>query len=220
MGALLIGAAVLFNIPKRRSRGRALIFILLSVALLVAEVYGLARLIRPLQITNLLLNLSVDANAPGKQVADAILVKDTTWLSVEYGFLVLLVLAFSVAFILLERESHERIILSGSRKNRILFWHLVRIPAFTLLIVCVFLLPRAYGVLTISNDYPEVSLENSSTSSGQPINETRLLLREDEKVLILYEPSSQSIVTIKRESISQHRTYAPQHVFTASGVKK
>jgi hypothetical protein len=205
---LLIGLVVLFKIQQRRSRGRSLVIVLFGIALVGAEIYGLARLIRPLQITNLLLNLSTDANTPARQVVDALLVKDTTWLSVEYGFLVLMVAVFSTAFIFMEQAG-------GSR-----FWQVVRVPGFILLIICIFLLPRAYGVLTISNDYPTVVLESSNPSSTNPTNETRLLLREDKEAFVLYDPSSQSIVTIKRESVAQHKMYAPQHVFTASVGKK
>ena len=105
LGVLLIGVAVLYKIPRHLCRGRSLVIVLFSVALLAAEVYGLARLIRPLQISDLLLNLSAVENGPGKQVIDALLVKDTTWLGVEYGFLLLLILAFAIAFIFLEQES-------------------------------------------------------------------------------------------------------------------
>ena len=190
------------------SRGRSFVIVLFGIVLLVAEIYALERLIWPLQISNLLLNLSTDANSPARQVVDALLVKDTTWLSVEYGFLVLLVVAFSTAFIFMEQAGCTR------------FWQVLRVPAFILLIICIFLLPRAYGVLTISNEYPTVVLESSSQTSTNPTNETRLLLREDKEAFVLYDPSSQSIVTMKRDSVAQHKMYAPQHVFTASVGKK
>ena len=208
LGILLLGVVIFLKIPRHRSRGRSLAIVLFSVALLAGEVYGLARLIMPLQISNLLLNFSTGANTPARHVVDALLVKDTTWLSAEYGFLVLLVLAFSTAFLLLEQTG-------GSR-----FWKVVRIPAFILLIICMFLLPRAYGVLTISNDYPTVVLESSTPAGVNTANETRLLLREDDKVFVLYDPTSQSIVTVKRDSVGQHKVYAPQHIFTASVGKK
>lgn len=199
-----IGALVLFKLQPRPSRGRSLLIVLFGIALLAGELYALARLTWPLQISNLLLQSSVAANNPAKQVVDALVVNDLAWLRVEYGFLVLLVVTLLTAFVLMERASRNS------------FWQVVRIPAFILLIICVFLLPRAYGVLTISNEYPTVVLESSSPSSSNPANETRLLLREDDKVFVLYDPASQSIVTVKRESIGQHKVYAPQHVFTAS----
>lgn len=208
---LLIGAVVLYKIPRHLCRGRSLVIVLFSIALLAAEVYGLARLIRPLQISDLLLNLSASENGPGKQVIDALLVKDTTWLSVEYGFLLLLILAFAIAFIFLEQES---------KGNRTQFWHLVRVPAFILLLICVFLLPRVYGVLTLSNDFPEVSLDTANQANTATVTTTRFLLREDEKRFVLFDPTSQSIVTIKRDSITQHRMYAPQHIFTATARTK
>ena len=211
LGILVIGVIVVLKTAKRRSRGRSLLIILFGIALLAGEVYGLAQLIRPLQISNLLLNVSAGANTPAKPIVDALLVNDRTWLSVEYGFLVLLGVAFSVAFLLLGQASRTR------------FWHLVRVPALTLLIIYVFLLPRAYGVLTMSNEYPTVVLESESPTSGSPgtpANETRLLLREDDKVFVLYDPASQSIGTVKRESIVQHKMYAPQHVFTATTARK
>ena len=213
LAILLVGVVVLFNIPRRLCHGRSLVIVLFGIALLIAEIYGLTRLIRPLQISNLLLNLSTDG--PAREVVNALLVKDSIWLSVEYGFLVLLVLAFAIAFILLEQESQDRVALSKTRRDRTRFWHVVRVPAFILLLICIFLLPRAYGVLTISNDYPAVSIESADTPS-----QTRLLLREDDKVFVLYDPASQSIVTIKRDSIAQHKMYAPQHIFTASGGTK
>jgi hypothetical protein len=217
-GVLIIFAIVLFRRPQRRSRARSMLIVLFSVLLLGAEVYGLARLVKPLQISNLLLSQSVTSSSPARQIVEAILVKDTTWLSVEYGFLVLLVVTFAIAFLMLEQESRDRHSLSGVVGKRLLFWHVVRVPAFILLIICIFLLPRTYGVLTMSNDYPTVILEGSDPSTA--VNETRLLLREDDKVFVLYEPASQSIITIKRESVTQHRMYAPQHIFTASTVKK
>jgi drug/metabolite transporter superfamily protein YnfA len=220
LGVLLIGVIVLFNIPRRPSRGRSLVIGLCSVGLLGAELYALGRLIRPLQISNLLLNFSLDPNSPGRQVVDAILVKDTSWLGGEYGFLVLLVLSVSTAFILLEQESCNAMALRASEGNSSVLWRLLRVPAFTLMIICLFLLPRAYGILTISNDYPEVSVDSSSPSVSKALNEARFLLREDEKAFILYDPSSQSIVTIKRELIEQHKIYAPQHIFSARSVKK
>jgi len=211
LGVLLIGAAVLYKIPRRLCRGRSLVIVLFGIALLAAEVYGLARLLRPLQVSDLLLNLSASENGPGKQVVDALLVKDTAWLSVEYGFLLLLILAFSIAFIFLEQET------TG---NRTQFWHVVRVPAFVLLVICLFLLPRVYGVLTLSNDYPEVSLDTANQSNSAAVSQTRFLLRENEKLFVLFDPTSQSIVTIKRDSITQHRMYAPQHIFTASARNK
>lgn len=202
------GALVLYKFLPRHSRGRSFLIILFGVGLLVGEFYALARLTWPLQISDLLLQSSVEANNPAKQVVDALVVNDIAWLRVEYGFLVLLVVTLTTAFILIERAS-------GSR-----FWRVVRVPALILLVICVFLLPRAYGVLTISNAYPAVVLESSGPSSGSVANETRLLLREDDKVFVLYDPASQSIVTVKRESIAQHKVYAPQHVFTASVGKR
>lgn len=215
-----VAAVVLFNIPPGRSRGKSMVIALFSVALLIAEVFGLMWVIRPLQISNLLLKPSVDGSAPIKNIVDAILVNDTTWLSAEYGFLVLLVLAFAIVFILLDRESQNTIVRSRRGRNRTLFWHLARVPAFILLIVCIFLLPRAYGVLTISSDYPVVTIETSGSPSGNTTSQTHLLLRENDKIFVLYDPSSQSIVTIKRDSVAQHKMYAPQHVFTASVVNK
>jgi len=211
LGVLLIGVIVILRIAKRRSRGRSLVIILFSIVLLAGEVYGLARLILPLQISNLLLTLSTDTNTSAKPIVDALLVNDRTWLGAEYGFLVLLGVAFSVAFLLLGQASRSR------------FWHLVRVPALILLIIYVFLLPRAYGVLTMSNEYPTVVLESENPPSGSPGNagnQTRLLLREDDKVFVLYDPASQSIGTVKRDSIVQHTMYAPQHVFTASTARK
>lgn len=215
-GVLIIVGIVLFRRPIRRNHARSILIVLSSILLLVAEVYGLVRLVKPLQISNLLLSRSVESGSPARQIVDAILVKDTTWLSVEYGFQVLLVITFSVAFLMLEQESRHRQAASGV-VARPLFWHVVRVPAFILLIICIFLLPRDYGVLTISNDYPAVILEGSEPSAT--VKETRLLLREDDKVFVLYEPSSQSVITIKRDSVTQHRMYAPQHIFTASTVK-
>jgi hypothetical protein len=202
---LIAGAIVLFELPRHRSRGRSTVIALFSVVLLAGEVYGLARLIIPLQISNLLLNLSASGNSPARQVVDALLVNDTTWLRAEYGFLVLLVGAFSAAFLLLEQAAAGR------------FWPVVRVPAFLLLLICIFLLPRAYGVLTIANEYPTVSF---ASSDGKTANETRLLLREDDKVFVLYDPATQAIVTVKRDSVAEHTVYAPQHVFTASVGKK
>ena len=199
---------MLFKILPRRSRGRSLLIILFGIALLVGEFYALARLTWPLQISDLLLQSSVEANNPAKQVVDALVVNDLAWLRVEYGFLVLLVVTLATAFFLMERASR-----SG-------FWQVVRVPALILLVICVFLLPRAYGVLTISNAYPTVVLESSTPPSSSAANETRLLLREEDKVFVLYDPTSQSILTVKRESIAQHKVYAPQHVFTASVGKR
>ena len=208
LAVLLIGFVVLSRTSKHQSRGRSLVIILFSLVLLGAEIYGLARLIRPLQISNLLLNFSSEGRGPAQQVIDALLVRDTTWLSVEYGFMVLLVVVFSTAFIFMEQAGRSR------------FWRVIRVPAIILLLICIFLLPRAYGVLTISNEYPTVVLESSNQSGSSPTNETRLLLREDKEAFVLYDPSSQSIVTLKRDSIAQHKMYAPQHVFTASVGKK
>src|ERR1700752_818256 len=96
-----LAVVVLFNIPAGRSRGRSMVIAVLSIALLVAEIFGLMWIIKPLQISNLLLNQSVEASGPFRNVVEAILVKDTNWLSSEYGFLVLLVVAFSMTFVLL-----------------------------------------------------------------------------------------------------------------------
>jgi len=219
---LIVSAAVvvLFNIPPGRSRGRSMVIAIFSIALLSSEMYGLLWVIRPLQVSNLLLNPSVAAGGAIKNVVEAILVNDTTSLSAEYGFLVLLVLAFSIAFVLLDRESQNTVVLSRRGRTRALVWHLARVPAFILLLVCIFLLPRAYGVMTISNDYPLVTIEGPSQPSGNPSSETRLLLNEDDKTFVLYDPSSQSIITIKRDSVAQYKMYAPQHVFTASVARK
>lgn len=208
LAVLLIGVIVLFKTSRRPSRGRSMVTVLFGVVLLGAEIYGLARLIRPLQISNLLLNFNNDGYTPARPIVDALLVKDTTWLSVEYGFMVLLVVVFSMAFMFMEQAGRTR------------FWQVVRVPAFILLVICIFLLPRAYGVLTISNEFPIVVLESSGQPSGSPTNEPRLLLREDKEAFVLYDPSTQSIVTLKRDSIAQHKMYAPQHVFTAPVAKK
>ena len=219
---LIVSAAVvlLFNIPPGRSRGRSMLIGFLSIALLIAEIFGLVWVIRPLQISNLLLNQSAATNTPVKSVVEALLVRDTTSLSAEYGFLVLLVLAFSIIFVLLDRESYNTVVQSRRGRNRTLFWHLSRVPAFVLLVVCIFLLPRAYGVFTLSNDYPVVTIERSSSPSANATSETHLLLREDDKIFVLYDPYSQSILTIKRDSVVQHKMFAPQHVFTASVDRK
>ena len=211
---------VLLNVPPGRTRGRSMLIGFLSIALLIAEIFGLLWVIRPLQISNLLLNQSAEINTPARIVVESILVKDTYWLSEEYGFLVLLVLSFSIMFVLLDRESQNTVVVSRRGRNRTLFWHLARVPAFVLLVVCIFLLPRAYGVLTISNDYAVVTIERSSTPGSTTTSETHVLLREDDKILVLYDPYSQSILTIKRDSVVQHKMYAPQHVFTASVSSK
>jgi len=208
LAVLLISVVVLFKTSRRPSRGRSMVIVLFGFVLLGGEMFGLARLIRPLQISNLLLNFNTDGYTPARQIVDALLVKDTTWLSVEYGFMVLLVVVFSMAFMFMEQAGRTR------------FWQVVRVPAFILLVVCIFLLPRAYGVLTISNEFPIVVLESSNQPSGSPTNEPRLLLREDKEAFVLYDPSTQSIVTLKRDSIAQHKMYAPQHVFTAPVAKK
>jgi len=202
---LIIGGGLLFKQYQRHSRGRSLLITLFSLALLAAEVYGLFRLIKPLQISNLLLNMSVDVPSPARPVIEAILSRNISWLGVEYGFLVLLVVALSIAFLMLEQENRE---------NGVRFWHVVRVPAFILLIICIFFLPRAYGVMTISNDYPRVALESSDPLIKA--QQLRLLLREDDKTFVLYDPSTQSIITIKRDTVTQHRVFAPQHVFTAT----
>jgi hypothetical protein len=219
---LVVAAAVVvvFNIPPARSRGRSMVIGFLSIALLISEVFGLMWVIRPLQVSNLLLNQSGEANTPARNVVQAILERDTTWLSAEYGFLVLLVLGFAILFVLLDRESQNTVVLSRRGRNRTLIWHLARVPAFVLLLVCIFLLPRAYGVLTIANEYPIVTIEGSSTPGVTPASETHVLLREDDKNFVLYDPYSQSILTIKRDSVAKHTMSAPQHVFTASVVKK
>ena len=208
LAVLLIGLVVLFKTSRRPSRGRSLVIVLFSIVLLGAEIYGLARLIRPLQISNLLLNLSTEGYGPARQVVDALLVKDTTWLSVEYGFMVLLVVVFSTAFVFMEQAGHTR------------SWQVVRVPALILLLICIFFLPRAYGVLTISNEYPTVVLESSGQSGTSATTETRLLLREDKDAFVLYDPATQSIVTLKRDSVAQYKMYAPQHVFTPTVGKK
>lgn len=216
-GVLIIFAIVLFRSRQRRSHARSILVAVFGIFLLGAEVYGLIRLVKPLQISNLLISRSVEDSSPARQIVAAILVKNSAWLSVEYGFLFLLVITFLVAFLMLQRESRERLALSGVAGRRPLFWQVVRVPAFILLIICIFLLPRDYGVLTISNDYPTVILEGSDPA--KVVKETRLLLREDDKVFVLYEPASQSVITIKRDSVTQHRMYAPQHIFTASTVR-
>lgn len=203
----LIFLVVHFKTSRQPSRGRSLFAVLFGIGLLSAEVYCLDRLIRPLQISNLLLNLSSEGQGAARQIVDALLVRNTTWLSAEYGYMVLLVAILSVAFFAIEKSSRTQ------------FWQMARVPAFILLIVCIFLLPRAYGVLTISNEYPTAVLETSQSNTVST-SEPRLLLREDKDAFVLYDPASQTIATVKRDSVLQHKVYGPQHIFAATLEKR
>ncbi len=221
LGILIIVLVGLFHFPKWLGRDNSRFIQLCAVGLLCAQFYVLMRLVRPLQISNLLLHVPETPNGPGNEVVRAILVNDMRWLGAEYGFLALLVLCSAILFKALDQVKQNGVApLNPPTRRRIALWPWLRVPAFALLIISLFLLPRAYGILTISNEYPEVNLVRSNSPANVGAGESLFMLREDEKFFVLYDPSSQSIITVRRDPIEQHRTFAPQHIFSARTLKR
>jgi hypothetical protein len=179
------------------------------LALLCAEFYTLVRLTRPLQISNLLLSPSANPKSPATEVVRAILENDTSWLAAEYGFLVLLVLAQVVVIRLIDGQRERR-----DHQKFLNVWRWSRVPALALLFICIFLLPRAYGVMTISNDFLRVEELTKANPAGSNLQSPSIfLLREDENNILLYDPSNQSMSALRRDPVG-YRILAPENVFS------
>src|SRR5712692_5889129 len=84
---LLLASWVMINYL----RDNKWVHLLLCAALVGGESYALFCLIRPLQISNLLLKLSVRSDPINSQIVQALLDNDMKWLEAQYGFIALLV---------------------------------------------------------------------------------------------------------------------------------
>lgn len=190
------------------------------VLLIAGEIYVLQRLTAPLQITHALLQItdlsslaagsSGDASVPYLR---ALLNGQGKQLQFAYGVLSLLTLALALAYRWLELTARASGSWGGGSASVLLVWRWARIPSFTLLLICLFFLVRAYGVLTLSNEYPTFAAE---TAAGQPEEQKsgpRFLLREEDDDLLLYEPCTQSILSVKRDSLGRLKITAPYDVF-------
>jgi hypothetical protein len=187
---------VLFRIVGKMKIARHLIA-LLVVGFIGAETFVLTRLIAPLQFDNVLL---LQAPKPDdSQILKWILCSNLAPLTSEYGFLALSVLALAVVLKQLDRRLQPQAMGKVWKKNARL-WRRARVIAFGLIVICFILLPRAYGVLTISNDYPDVKL---ITHDSPGAAEEMFLLREDDKFLVTYDQAKRSISTRKRDSFER-----------------
>jgi hypothetical protein len=187
-----------------------------AVALVFAETYALWRLLEPITYRNILYNLDelLKKNASGAnpKVLSWIISnsKDSTdALQSEYGFLALLFIVMALLIRGLEREYQRRQL--SARMPKIKLWRWLRLPAFGLLLIQMYSLPRSYAVLTIQSEYALINPVVSKQQEGLcfPL----LLLREDEKILILYDPRMHKVIELKREAIDNFSVSGSKSVF-------
>ena len=186
--------------------------------LIAGEIYVLQRLTAPLQITHTLLQFadlsSLASNGSGDasmQYLRALLNGDDKQLQFAYGMLSLVTLAPALAYRWLELAA--RTVEGGGRATALLVWRWARFPSFALLLICLFFLIRAYGVLTLSNEYPRFEAEMAAGQPAEQKSGPRFLLREESEDLLLYEPCTQSILSVKRDSLGRLKITAPYDVF-------
>lgn len=192
------------------------------IALVILELYALRRLTEPLQITNVLLQFTDFSSVASAGYGDsthsilkALNDDDGRFLQLAYGRLSLLVFFLALSYRQLELMSvnKKKSRASGGQKDHLMFWRWLRVPSFALLLLCIFFLTRVYGVLTIQNEYPRFE-RVAQTDASNPVKAAPLfLLQEDEKYLLLYDPCSQSMLSIKRDSVEQMKTSAPKNLF-------
>lgn len=220
---LAAAAAVYYFSTRERTRsgaGRRWLLTAGPLLLIAGEIYVLQRLTAPLQVTHALLQFadlsslaaggSGDASVP---VLRALINGQAKQLQFAYGVLGLLTLAPVLAYRWLEVAARAANAGGGVRAGGLLVWRWARVPCFALLLICLFFLVRAYGVLTISNEYARFEAEPAAgQADGQRLG-PRFLLREEDKDLLLYEPCTQSILSVKRDSLGRLRITAPYDVF-------
>lgn len=184
--------------------------------LVCAETYALWRLLEPITYRNILYNLDdlLKKNASGTnpKVLSWIIsnsTDSTNALKSEYGFLALLFIVMAFLIRGLEREYQRR--QSNDRMPKIKLWRWLRLPAFGLLLIQMYSLPRSYGVLTIQSEYTLIAPVVSKQQEGLcfPL----LLLREDENFLILYDPRIHKVIEMKREAIDNFSVSGSKSVF-------
>lgn len=225
VAALLIIISGLFYLVRRGKLSKyyiaSITITLAPIIVFVGELYVLYRLTVPLQITNLLLQFtdlaslaSSESSAPTQPILRALINGDQRVLQSEYGVLALLVLCSGIFYQCLEWVHQSGKDERWSKGGRANLWRWLRTPVFVLLLISFFLLPRAYGVLTITNEYPMLGRgPNASQPEIKDLQLPLFQLRESEKSLVLYDPCAQAIISLKRDTVEQLKISAPKNIF-------
>lgn len=190
--------------------------------LIILEIYALYNLTVPLQINNLLLQVNELSSVAASNiesetmlVLSALFNGDDKFLQLKYGYYCLLLLIIAVFYQRLEVSAANSGNNNKNQSGQLLHWYWLRVPALILILVCFFLLTRSYGVLTVENEFPQfAAVVKKDPANNEPDAKPLFMLREDEKNFLLYDPCSQTILNIKRDSVDQFRVSAPKNVFT------
>jgi hypothetical protein len=207
-------------IRRGRLPGRRLLLTVGPVLLLVGELFVLQKLTAPLQITNALLQFadldslaSIGTGEASDYYLRGLINGQSKQLQFAYGTLSLMTLGLGLAYRWLEVANSDSYNRSAASERRPLLWQWTRIPCFALLLLSLFFLVRVYGVLTVSNDYPRLEIAPAAEQKDAKRARPLFLLREDDKYLLIYEPCSQSILNMKRDSVEQLKINAPHDIF-------
>jgi hypothetical protein len=214
---LIIRSYIFKHIPKI-----SILFFLFVFVFL--EFFTLWRLGQPLQFHDILFQVP---DQPSEILKSLLSIdNELTYIRYkEYGFLFLLVLITTITFRSLDHMFKQKNVLDVRN-----LWKWIRIPAFLLLILCFFILPRDYGVLTLPNDYPRVvkiwprlSVENSPKSTDpEDLAFPLLLLHKDKESLLLYDLRFKTMVNLNPQKVERFTVSAPKHIsymFTDISVK-
>lgn len=222
---LAAAPAVYYFSTRRRFRlrpdaGRWWLLTVGPLLLIAGELYVLQQLTALLQITNALLQFADFSSLAATDSGDAsvlflraLINGQGKQLQFAYGVLSLLTLLPVLAYRWLELAARNMKAGGGERAGGLVVWRWARIPCFALLLICLFFLIRVYGVLTISNEYVRVEAEPAAGQTSGQKPGPRFLLREEDKDLLLYEPCSQAILSMKRDSLGRLKITAPYDLF-------
>lgn len=218
---LLLGILLVISIFHRYiyKRHPEFMFLFDVFMLIFAQAYVFWRLGRILQYGDILLK-PVLLSSSKSYILSAILKNDKNWLHNEYGFLAIFILCLTMAFKRLDQAYQSMNTLKINISRIQLVWKWIRIPAIVILVIIFFLLPRAYGVLTFSNEYPQVLSILPTPSNPLDFKDSGFLpflLKQDEKFLILYDSYSYTIVNLSLQSVNQYRISTPKLIFNSGG---
>lgn len=211
-GTLLIILLIRYFVFKRHHQTTGLL--VGASVLIIAESFLFWLLTDTLQFQDILLNFP-DSNS---LVLNAIFYGDQLWLRNEYGFLAVFTLCLAITLWHIEQAFKNK---SSTNLSKRKIWQWLRIPAFVLLAVCLFLLPRCYGVLTFPNEFPQVVIEATSTAPNsrefKDLDTPLFLIWKDEKSLMLYDQRLKLIIALNPQSVSKYRISALKHIFNPGG---
>jgi hypothetical protein len=208
-GAVVLGLGALGlgrTRPAREAYGLAALVLLALV--LVATLWLLAQ---AAECRGLLLQGQVSDENP---VLTHLRKHDESWLQGRYGGLAVGVLCTAVWFKVLEDTFGPAAATPGPFAWGRSCWRWARIPGLVGVLICLFLLARAYGILTFPNRYPLLTAVAPADLLAQvaPGKDRAVVLHEGEKTLLIYFPDRQSLLQLDRGDVKAFSVTTPQAV--------